>query len=161
MPQSMVTVTEAPFVTTPAHIVVSMRSRPQTPRETQLVSVHTKMPREVDTIFVGQPLDLGRRSLEPPRPPRPSRYFGLPMMNPSRPSLPPNRPYCQPLNYPKYVKDSDPDVHVRVFKATIRANGETKDVKIVNLFNFTFRKIMFNCCNNYMGNYLDCTSIKL
>ncbi len=41
MPQSMVTITEAPFVTTLAHIVVRMRSKPQTLRETQLVIVHT------------------------------------------------------------------------------------------------------------------------
>ncbi len=41
MPQSMVTITEAPFVTTLAHIVVSMRSKPQTLRETQLVILHT------------------------------------------------------------------------------------------------------------------------
>jgi hypothetical protein len=34
MLQSMVTVTKAPFVTTPAHSVVNMKSRPQTPRET-------------------------------------------------------------------------------------------------------------------------------
>jgi hypothetical protein len=43
----MVIVTEAPFVTTPSHIVVGMRSKPQTPRETKLVCVHTKMPKEV------------------------------------------------------------------------------------------------------------------
>jgi hypothetical protein len=36
----MVTVIEAPFVTTPTDIVVSMRSRHQTPRETQFVNVH-------------------------------------------------------------------------------------------------------------------------
>jgi hypothetical protein len=53
MPQSMVIIIEAPFITTPAHNVVSMRFRPQTPRETQLVSVHTKMPKEVDMIFAG------------------------------------------------------------------------------------------------------------
>ncbi len=47
MLQSMVIVTEAPFVTTPSHIVVGMRSKPQTPRETKLVCVHTKMPKEV------------------------------------------------------------------------------------------------------------------
>jgi hypothetical protein len=34
MPQSMVTFTKVPFLTTPTHIVVSMRSRPQTPKET-------------------------------------------------------------------------------------------------------------------------------
>jgi len=41
--------------------------------------------------------------------------FLLPMVNQGIPPLPPNKPYCQPLKYTKYVKDSDPDVHVRVF----------------------------------------------
>jgi hypothetical protein len=44
----------------------------------------------------------------------------LQTMNRSRPPLPPNRPYRWPLNYPKYVKDSDLNVHVRMFKAMIR-----------------------------------------
>jgi len=161
MLQSMVIVTEISVITSLAHIVVTMRSRPQTLKETQLVSVHTEMPREVDMIFVGQSLDLGIGSLERQRPPRPSRYFGLPMMNPSRPSLPPNRSYRQPLDYPEYGKDFDPDAHVRVFKATIKANGETKDAKIINLFSFTFKDIVFDWCNNYMGDYLDCTSMEL
>jgi hypothetical protein len=39
----------------------------------------------------------------------------LPLMNLGRPPLPPNKPYCQPLNYPKYVIDVDPDAHVKVF----------------------------------------------
>jgi hypothetical protein len=47
------------------------------------------------------------------------------MVDPGRPPFPPNRPYRQPFNYPKYVKDLDPNVHVIVFKATIKANGET------------------------------------
>jgi hypothetical protein len=147
MPQSMVIVTKVPFVIAPTHIVVNMRSKPQTPRETQLVNVHIKMPIEVDMIFIGQPLDARRGSLNPPgpsRPPRPLRYFGLPMMNLDIPPLPPNRPYHQLLNYPKYVKDSDPNVHVKVFKATIRKNGETDNVKFINLFNFTLKDIMFN-----------------
>jgi hypothetical protein len=42
------------------------------------------------------------------------------------------------------VKDFDPNAHVRVFKAAIRANGETKDAKIANLFGFTFKDIVFN-----------------
>jgi hypothetical protein len=53
MPQSMVIITEVPFVTTPTHIVVNMKSKPQTPRETQLVNVHTEMLKEVDKICVG------------------------------------------------------------------------------------------------------------
>jgi hypothetical protein len=61
------------------------------------------------------------------------------------------------INYLGYVKDSNPNVHVIVFKAAIRANGETKDEKIVNLFSFTLKDIMFNWCNNYMGDYPNCT----
>jgi hypothetical protein len=75
------------------------------------------------------------------------------MVNPSRPPLPLNMPYCRPFNYLEYVKDSDRNAHVRIFKAAIRANGETKDAKIVILFSFTFKDIMFNWCNNYMGDY--------
>jgi hypothetical protein len=47
----MVTITEAPFVTALAHIVVSIKCKPHIPRETQLVNVHTKMPTKVDKIF--------------------------------------------------------------------------------------------------------------
>jgi hypothetical protein len=55
-------------------------------------------------------------------------------MNIGIPPLPPNWPYRLPFNYPKFVKDYDPNVHVQVFKTTIRANGEIEDVEIVNLF---------------------------
>jgi hypothetical protein len=125
------------------------------------------MPIKVDRIFVKQPLDIGRGGLEPlgpPKPPRPlglSGYFGLPMMNPSRLSLAPNKTYHWPLNYLEYVKDYDPNAHVRVFKATIRANGEIEDAKIVNLFNFTSKDIMFDWCNNCMGDYQHCIYVKL
>jgi len=53
MLQSTFTIIEVPFVTTPAHIVVSMKSRPQTLRETQLVNVHTEMPKKANKNFVG------------------------------------------------------------------------------------------------------------
>jgi hypothetical protein len=59
------------------------------------------------------------------------------------------------------VKDSDPDVHVRVFKATIRANGEKDNAKIINLFTFTLRDIVSNWCNNYMGDYPYCIFVEL
>jgi hypothetical protein len=83
--------------------------------------MHIELPKEVDIIFAKQPSYLGGGGLGPSRP---SRYFGLPMVNLGRPPLPPNRPYCQPLNYPKYVKDFDPNVHVKFFKVIIRANGD-------------------------------------
>jgi hypothetical protein len=35
------------------------------------------------------------------------------------------------------VKDFDPNAHVKVFKVVIKANGETKYAKNVNMFSFT------------------------
>jgi len=61
-----------------------------------------------------------------------------------KPPLPPNKPYHWPLNYPEYVNNFNLDAHVRVFKVAIKANGETKDVKIVNMFSFTLKDTMFN-----------------
>jgi hypothetical protein len=59
------------------------------------------------------------------------------------------------------VKDFDLDVHVKVFKAAIKINGEIEDVKIVNLFSFTAKDIVCDWCNNYMGDYPNCTFAKL
>jgi hypothetical protein len=39
------------------------------------------MPKEVDKIYVKQPLDLKGGGLNPPRPPKRLGYFGLLMMN--------------------------------------------------------------------------------
>jgi hypothetical protein len=65
------------------------------------------------------------------------------MVNLGKPPLPPNRPYRQPLNYHEYVKDFDPNAHVRIFEIVIRANNEIDDVEIVNIFSFTFKYIVF------------------
>ncbi len=94
--------------------------------------------------FVKQPSDPRGGGLRPLGPPWPSRYFGLLMMDPSEPPLPPNRPYHWPLNYPKIVKDSNLDAHVRIFKAANRVNGETENVKNINLFSFTLKDTMFD-----------------
>jgi hypothetical protein len=75
------------------------------------------------------------------------------MVNPSRSPLPLNIPYHRSFNYPKYVKDSDLNVHVKVFKDTIKANNELDDVKIVNMFIFTLKDFMYDYSNNYMGDY--------
>jgi hypothetical protein len=82
--------------------------------------------------------------LGPIGPPRPPRYFRLPMVNLGTPPLPPNRPYHWPFNYLEYVKDSNLDAHVKVFKVAIKANNETNDAKIINLFNFTFKNTVSN-----------------
>jgi hypothetical protein len=66
------------------------------------------------------------------------------MVNLGRPPLPPNRPYCWPLNCLEYVKDFDLNARVRVFQATSKANNETNDAKIVDLFSFTLINILFD-----------------
>ncbi len=35
------------------------------------------------------------------------------------------------------MKDTNLDAHIKVFKKTIRANGETMETDIINLFSFT------------------------
>ncbi len=54
------------------------------------------------------------------------------------------------LQYPTYVKDTDPDTHIRVFKKAIKANGETMEANIINLFGFTLRDSIFEWCENYV-----------
>jgi hypothetical protein len=83
------------------------------------------------------------------------------MVNPSRPPLSPNKPYHRPFNYLEYVRNFNPNANVKVFKVAIKANNETNDAKIVNLFNFTLKDIVSNWCNNYMGYYPNCTFAKL
>jgi hypothetical protein len=83
------------------------------------------------------------------------------MVNLGKPPLSPNKPYQRPFNYHEYVKDSDPYAHVKVFKVAIRAYSETNDVEIVNMFICTLNDTMFDCHNNYLGDFLDYTFAKL
>jgi hypothetical protein len=38
------------------------------------------------------------------------------------------------LQHPIYVKDTDPNAHIRIFKNATKANGETMESNIINLF---------------------------
>jgi hypothetical protein len=78
------------------------------------VNLHDDFPIEVNKKFVSQPLNQGGGDSNPPGP---LGYFGLLMVHLNKPPLPQSKVYCRPLNYPKYVKDFDPNVHVRIFKA--------------------------------------------
>jgi len=51
----MIIVIEVPFVSTPIHTIVGMKFKPQTLMGIKFVSVHAKMPREVDNFFTNQP----------------------------------------------------------------------------------------------------------
>ncbi len=48
------------------------------------------------------------------------------------------------LQYPTYVKDTDPDAHIKVFKKVIKANGEVVEANVINLFGFTFRDNLYH-----------------
>ncbi len=100
MPQSIITIIEPLFVLTRIHTIDGVRSKTQTPRATKFVNLHEDIPRQVNDVFVNQPLDLGGGGSNPPRP---LGYFGLPMVNFGRPPLPLNRPYHWPFNYSENV----------------------------------------------------------
>jgi hypothetical protein len=55
------------------------------------------------------------------------------------------------LQYPTYVKNTNPNTHIIVFKKAIKANGQTMEVDIIDLFDFILKdntlngkKTMFN-----------------
>jgi hypothetical protein len=68
-------------------------------------------------------------------------------------------PWCQPLvqlvpkpaiklpykklQYPTYVKDTNPDAHIIMFKKAIKVNCEIVEVDIINLFAFTLKDSIF------------------
>jgi hypothetical protein len=57
------------------------------------------------------------------------------------------------LQYPTYVIDIYPDAHIRVFKKAIKANGETVEANIINLFGFTLKDNIFEWGENYVQNH--------
>jgi hypothetical protein len=61
------------------------------------------------------------------------------------------------LQYPTYVKDTHPNVHIRVFKKAIKANGETMEANIINLFGFILKDSIFDWGENYVQSHPNCT----
>lgn len=47
------------------------------------------------------------------------------------------------LQYPTYVKVTNFDVHIKVFKVVIKTNGESMEVDIINIFGFIFKYNIF------------------
>jgi hypothetical protein len=60
------------------------------------------------------------------------------------------------LQYPTYVRDTDPNAHIRVFKKAIKINGETMEANIINLFGFTLKDNIFEWGENYVSNHPNC-----
>ncbi len=61
-------------------------------------------------------------------------------------------PYMK-LQYPTYVNDIDPIVHIRVFKKAIKGNGDTVEVSIMNLFGFILRDSISKWGKNYVQDH--------
>jgi len=55
------------------------------------------------------------------------------------------------------VNYNDPNAHIRVFKKTIQANGETMEADIINLFNFTLQDIISKWGENFVQDCLNYT----
>ncbi len=61
------------------------------------------------------------------------------------------------FQYPTYVKDIGFDVHIRIFKKAIKANGETTEVDIINLFGFTLEDNILEWGENFVQYHLNYT----
>jgi hypothetical protein len=64
-------------------------------------------------------------------------------------------PYMK-LQYPTYVKDIDLNVHIRIFKKAIKANGKTMEDDIIILFGFTFKDNILKWGENYILDHPNC-----
>jgi hypothetical protein len=72
-------------------------------------------------------------------------------------SKPTNRLPYQKLQYPTYMKDTNPNVHIRIFKKVIRTNGETMEADIINLFGFTLQDNISKWGENFVQDRPNCT----
>ncbi len=57
------------------------------------------------------------------------------------------------LQYPTHVKDTDPNVHIKVFKNAIKANGETMEANFINLFGFILKDSISKWGKNYVHDH--------
>jgi hypothetical protein len=61
------------------------------------------------------------------------------------------------LQYPTYVKDINPNAHIKILKKAIKVNGEIVEVDIINLFGFTLRDNISEWGENYVQDHPNCT----
>jgi len=61
------------------------------------------------------------------------------------------------FQYPTYVKNINPNAHIKIFKKVIKANGEIVESNIINMFGFTFKDGIFKHCENFVQNLPNCT----
>ncbi len=51
------------------------------------------------------------------------------------------KPYRSTLKYQNYKKDVNPNVHVIMFQAIVKANGKTLHEFIINAFSYTLKEM--------------------
>jgi len=54
------------------------------------------------------------------------------------------------LKYPNFKKNVDPDVHGKVLNFIVKANAETFEEYVINVFKYMLRNTTSNKCHNYM-----------
>jgi len=54
------------------------------------------------------------------------------------------------------MKDTNPDVHITVFKKIIKANGEIMEVDIINLFGFILQDNILEWGENFVQDHHNC-----
>jgi len=72
-------------------------------------------------------------------------------------SKPTNKLPYRKFQYPTYMKDTNIDVVIRIFKKTIRINGESMETYIINLFGFTSRDNILERGENFVQDHLNYT----
>ncbi len=68
---------------------------------------------------------------------------------------------CEPTNklqhlnfqYPTYMKDTNFNAHIKVFKKAIRANREIMEPNIIDLFGFTLKDSILEWGKNFIQNH--------
>jgi hypothetical protein len=61
------------------------------------------------------------------------------------------------LNYPKYIKNSNPNAHVHVFKQAININNVTQEGTKIAYFQWTLWHMTLFGGDNFVNNHLDST----
>jgi hypothetical protein len=66
---------------------------------------------------------------------------------------PTNKLQYRKLQYPTYVKDTNLNACIKVFKKTIEANSEIMETNIIDLFGFTLRDNISEWGKNFVQNH--------
>jgi hypothetical protein len=64
------------------------------------------------------------------------------------------RPKIITFKYPNFKKDVDQDAHVKMFNFIVKANAETFEEYIINIFSYTLINTTSNLCHNYTLEFL-------